>query len=80
MKNLFGFLAAMAIMMMPAATMVSCSSDDDNEDVALSKFTIDQTAATLTPGEVLNVTVQFFPEGVKDKTVTWTSSDESMPI
>ena len=49
MKNLFGFLAAMAIMMMPAATMVSCSSDDDNEDVALSKFTIDQTAATLTP-------------------------------
>lgn len=78
MKNLFGFLAAMAIMMMPAATMVSCSSDDDNEDVALSKFTIDQTAATLTPGEVLNVTVQFFPEGVKDKTVTWTSSDESV--
>ena len=79
MKKIFGIIAAMALMIMPAATLTSCSSDDNNEtDVTLSKFTIDQTAATLTPGEVLNVTVQFFPENVKDKTVSWSSSDESV--
>ena len=79
MKKYFGIIAAMALMIMPAATLTSCSSDDDNEtEVTLSKFTIDQTAATLTPGEGLNVTVQFFPENVKDKTVIWTSSDETV--
>ena len=78
MKKVFGFLSALAIMIMPAVSMTSCSSDDDNEEVTLSKFTIDQTAATLTPGESLNVTVQFFPEDVKDKTVTWTSSDDAV--
>ena len=78
MKKVFGFLSALAIMIMPAVSMTSCSSDDDKEEVTLSKFTIDQTAATLTPGESLNVTVQFFPEDVKDKTVTWTSSDDAV--
>ena len=74
MKKIFGFMAAMALMIMPAATLTSCSCDDDNEtEVTLSKFTIDQTAATLTPGETLNVTAQFFPEDVTDKTITWTS-------
>ena len=57
MKKVFGFLSALAIMIMPAVSMTSCSSDDDNEEVTLSKFKIGQTAATLTPGESLNVTV-----------------------
>ena len=79
MKKIIGFMAAMALTIMPAATLTSCSSDDDNKtEVTLSKFTIDQTAATLTPGETLNVTAQFFPEDVKDKTVTWTSSDDAI--
>ena len=79
MKKIFGIWAAMALMIMPAAVMTSCSDDDDNEStVTLSKFTIDQTSATLTPGETLNVTAQFFPENVKDKTVTWTSSDNEV--
>ena len=80
MKKIYGFLAAMALTIIPAATLTSCSDDDDNDskEVTLSKFTINQTAATLTPGETLNVTAQFFPEDVKDKTVTWTSSDETV--
>ena len=80
MKKIYGFLAAMALTIIPAATLTSCSDDDDNDSkvVTLSKFTINQTAATLTPGETLNVTAQFFPEDVKDKTVTWTSSDETV--
>ena len=80
MKKIYGFLAAMALTIIPAATLTSCSDDDDNDskEVTLSKFTINQTAATLTPGETLNVTTQFFPEDVKDKTVTWTSSDETV--
>ena len=48
----------MALTIIPAATLTSCSDDDDNDskEVTLSKFTINQTAATLTPGETLNVT------------------------
>lgn len=64
-------------MIVPAAALTSCS-DDDAPESTLSKFTIDQSAATLTPGETLVVTAQFFPDDVKDKTVTWISSDEAV--
>ena len=32
MKKIFGFMAAMALMIMPAATLTSCSSDDDEDN------------------------------------------------
>ena len=40
MKKVFGFLSALAIMIMPAVSMTSCSSDDDKEelDVILQEF------------------------------------------
>ena len=76
MKKAIKFLAAMALMIVPTVVMTSCS--DDEPESTLSKFTIDQTAATLTPGETLVVSAQFFPDDVKDKTVTWTSSDEAV--
>ena len=66
----------MAIAFTSAAMTTSCSDDDEN--VTLSKFTINPTATTLTPGETLNVNVQFFPENVDDKTVEWTSSDNEV--
>lgn len=69
----------MAILTMPTATLTSCSDDNDEPAaVALNKFTVDQTAATLTPGESLQVNVQFFPDEVQDKSVVWTSSDEAV--
>lgn len=73
MKKAIKFLM-MAIAFISAAAFTACS-DDDNENTTLSKFTIDPTAVTLTPGESLTVNAQFFPENVSDKTVVWTSSD-----
>lgn len=76
MKKAIKFLATLALLIMPTVVMTSCS--DDEPESTLSKFTIDQTAATLTPGETLVVSVQFFPDDVADKTVTWTSSDDAV--
>lgn len=76
MKKAIKFLATLAFFIVPTVVMTSCS--DDDPESTLSKFTIDQTAATLTPGETLVVTTQFFPDDVNDKTVTWTSSDEAV--
>ncbi|MCI6462656.1 MAG: Ig-like domain-containing protein [Prevotella sp.] len=76
MKKAMRFLMMMAIALTSASVTTSCS--DDDETVTLSKFTIDPTATTLTPGETLNVNVQFFPENVEDKTVEWTSSDNEV--
>lgn len=76
MKRIMKFLAVVALMMMPTVVMTSCS--DDEPETTLSKFTISQTAATLTPGETLIVSVEFFPNEVADKSVTWTSSDEAV--
>ena len=76
MKKAMRFLMMMAIALTSATVTTSCS--DDDETVTLSKFTIDPTATTLTPGETLNVNVQFFPENVEDKTVEWTSSDNEV--
>ena len=79
MKKVFELWTVLAILMMATVTLTSCSDDNDEpEPVALNKFTIDQTAATLTPGESLQVNVQFFPDEVQDKSVTWSSSDEAV--
>ena len=56
MKKVMSMLL-MVITMTAVATLTSCS-DDDNENVTLSKFTIDPTATTLTPGETLEVKTQ----------------------
>lgn len=76
MKKVIEFLATLAFLIVPTVALTSCS--DDEPESTLSKFTIDKTAATLTPGETLVVSAQFFPDDVKDKTVTWTSSDEAV--
>lgn len=71
----------MAMMLIASTTVLagaSCSSDDDEETTTLSKFTIGQTAATLTPGETLTLEYSFFPENISDKTITWTTSDETV--
>ncbi len=65
----------MAVAITSAVSLSSCSNDDDDENVSLSKFTVDPAATTLTPGDTLNVKVQFFPENVSDKSVVWTTSD-----
>ena len=72
----------MAISLTTASTLTSCSDNDNNETttVALSKFTIDPTAATLTPGTTLTVNCQFFPEEVTDKEIVWTSDNEEVAI
>ena len=46
--------------------------------VAVEKITLDKTAAELTEGDTTTLTASVTPDSATDKTVTWTSSDESV--
>lgn len=68
---------AMFLIALTGALCGACS-DDDNAEVALNKFTLSQSSLSLAPGETRQLEVTFFPDGVADKSVSWTSSDESV--
>lgn len=46
--------------------------------VAVAGITLDKASATLTEGETLALSATVLPENATDKTVTWTSSDETV--
>ena len=51
---------------------------EDTSDVAASDIKLNYTELTLTEGENETLTATVMPEDATDKTVTWTSSDESV--
>lgn len=75
MKRTLRTLVLMAIAIASASGLASCSDDNDGAETALSKFTIDPAAITITPGESYSVNVQFFPAEISNKDVEWTTSD-----
>ena len=56
----------------------SCLVTVINEDIPVSGVTLDKESAELTVGETLALTATVAPSGAADKTVTWSSSDESV--
>lgn len=69
---------AMMFIALLSLALTACSDDNDDAGAALSKFTISQAAITMTPGDETVLTCAFFPDNVADKTVAWTSSDETV--
>ena len=49
-----------------------------NETILATGITLDKTTAEMTEGETLTLTATVTPEDATDKTVTWTSSDETI--
>ena len=56
----------------------TCVVTVEKKVIAVSGIALDQTAATLTEGETLTLKATVSPDDATDKTVTWTSSNESV--
>ena len=66
-----------------SGTLVNLSNSQTNitggsKDVPVTGITLDKTTAELTEGETLTLTATVSPEDATDKTVVWTSSDETV--
>lgn len=74
MKKLFPFLAA-------AALLLSCESPQPVVTVVYpSAIALDQHKLTLEVGKTQELHVEFTPDYVTDKTLTWSSSDPSVAV
>jgi uncharacterized protein YjdB len=56
----------------------TCELTVNAKVIPATGITLDKTAAELTEGETLTLTATVTPEDATDKTVTWTSSDETV--
>lgn len=70
MKKYFSIIA------MAAVAFVACQPKDTT--VYVESVKLDQTAVTLNVGETVTLTATVLPENAATKTVTWSSSDESV--
>lgn len=70
---------AMLLTFLTALTLVLCVSacKSDEPVIAVTQITLSKTQLTLTEGDEETVTATVLPDGA-DKTVEWTSSDESV--
>lgn len=57
---------------------VSFNAEIKSATIAVTGITLNQTSATLTEGESLTLTATVSPDDATDKTVTWSSSNESV--
>ncbi|MEE1121866.1 MAG: Ig-like domain-containing protein [Prevotella sp.] len=56
----------------------TCEITVNAKVIPATGITLDKTTAELTEGEILTLTATVTPENATDKTVTWTSSDETV--
>ena len=56
----------------------TCEITVNAKVIPATNITLDKTTAELTEGEILTLTATVTPEDATDKTVTWTSSDETV--
>jgi len=71
MKKFFSLMCAAALL------LVSCSEKEEPVK-KVSAVTLDKTSVTLKVGETSQLTATITPADAKDKTLTWTSSKESV--
>ena len=78
-KTMMKKLAKLTTLLAAAALLfgaVGCS-DDDDDDIAVTGVTLDQKTASIKVGENVTLTATVAPADATNKTVTWSSSDES---
>lgn len=76
MKKMFKVIATVAAIL-SMANFVACKSDDDGDDekVAVTSVTLNQSTATVEAGKTVTLTAAVAPENATNKTVSWASSD-----
>ncbi len=77
MKKLAGMLLAL-VLAMGCVLFVACEEPETSEPVAVAVVVLDKESATMRAGETLTLTATVKPDDAADKTVAWTSSDESV--
>ena len=78
MKSLSGVFAAGALLA-GGLLWTSCGGDDKTEaDIAVNGVSVSLTTLSLGEGETARLSASVTPENASDKTVSWTSSDESV--
>lgn len=79
MKKLLGVLLAL-VMVFGCVAMVACNEEEEGktEDVAVAVVTLNKNKAVLEVGEELELTATVSPENATDKTVTWSTSAETV--
>ncbi len=60
------------------AYSASCTVTVEAANVDVTSIMLDKSALTLTTGDTSTLTANVYPDDATDKTVTWTSSDESV--
>ena len=72
MKKYLSALAALSL-------LFACTGKEEEAPVVkVQSITIEQSDLTLTEGESVNLSAKVLPENAADKTINWSSSDESV--
>ncbi len=79
MKKLFGVLLALVVAF-SCVSLVACvdKKEETQGDVEVAVVTLDKNKAELEVGETLELKVTVSPDNATDKTVTWSTSAESV--
>lgn len=80
MKKMLRIAAALAALL-AMTNFIGCKNDDDDdgdETVAVTEVKITSTVKEVTAGETIILEATVSPENATDKTVTWTSSDNTV--
>ena len=80
MKKMLRIAAALAALL-AMTNFIGCKNDDDDggdETVAVTEVKITSTVKEVTAGETITLEATVSPDNATDKTITWTSNNESI--
>lgn len=78
MKKMLRIAAALAALL-AMTNFIGCKNDDDDDgDVAVTEVKITSTVTEVTAGETITLKAEVLPADATNKTVTWTSSDNTV--
>lgn len=78
MKKMLRIAAALAALL-AMTNFIGCKNDDDDDgDVAVTDVKITSTVTEVTVGKTITLTAEVLPADATNKTVTWTSSDNTV--
>lgn len=78
MKKMLRIAAALAALL-AMTNFIGCKNDDDDDgDVAVTEVKFTSTVTEVTAGETITLKAEVLPADATNKTVTWTSSDNTV--
>ena len=65
-----------SIIVLALIGLVSC--EEEEQEIIASRITLGEASVDIPVGQTIHLTVTVYPENVTDKTIVWSSSDESV--